>query len=155
MYQRKIPARIFSIIGLLAGVMFLIFGILTASGEFVDVGYGGYLTTNTYGADYYTDSYEAFVYIFNRICSIGYAIEDLGFVLGLAMITTGLVVIAVFGNKLSSTFPPKAAAVYEPQFGGMPQQPVQAAYQQTAAPQRPAAPVYQQPVAPQRPAAPV
>ena len=140
MTQHKISTRIFSIIGLIAGALLIIAGIYAMT-ECNYYTYSSFSSTR-YGADFYTDTSEAFEIIIGDINRVGYLFSDVAFVMGLISAAAGLITIAVFSMKICSTLAPKVRPVYAaPQY----QQPVQPAYQQPMQ-QMPAQPAYQQPM---------
>lgn len=91
MKKEKIINNIFSVVGVVAGIIAIILGIVVANS-------GDYADTASFGGDFYTYSYKATRYSANNILEV---IKALGYLL----ISFGLFDISYFGNKCVALLP--------------------------------------------------
>ncbi len=86
--------RVFSVIGMIIGCVMVLFGVFDLSPHFI----GETRSTLTeFGADFYTDVYQASAAAANNL-------DDIGELMNMILALSGFVVICHFGCKLGETF---------------------------------------------------
>lgn len=94
MTQNKL-AKIFSILGIVAGLVVIVFGIITLNsytGAWSD-------TSTSFGADFYTYSYKATARAGNNVDEVGDMLQK---AIGFVLISMGLFDICFFGLKFAA-----------------------------------------------------
>lgn len=75
-----IPKLVTCIVGAAFGVFMIIYGIINPIYH-----YPSYLSSKTFGADYYTEQYNATASVVNRLNGVIYALDDIGRIVCIAI----------------------------------------------------------------------
>ncbi len=90
--------RVFSVIGMIIGCVMVFYGVFDKTPNFNGETKSSY---TAFGADFYTEVYQASATAANNLDDIGHLMCDL---INMTLVFSGLVVICHFGCKLGETF---------------------------------------------------